>query len=78
MLNCYQIEQDAKYLARAEYFASEALRIFFDGSPLPRASAQHGHYEAITRGDTLAMELFKLWAVKHRPEVSRQLVWNER
>jgi hypothetical protein len=78
MIGCYLLEEDSKYLVRAEFFASEALRIFFDDSPLPRASAKHDHYEAITRGDTLAMELLKLWAVKNKPELVGQLIWNER
>jgi dienelactone hydrolase len=78
MINCHAASDAPRYLARAEYFAEEALRIFFDSGPLPRASAKHDHYEAITRGDTLAMELLRLWAIKNRPEVAAQLVWNER
>ena len=78
MIQCYRLEGEEKYLTRAQFFAEEALRIFFRDSPLPRASAKHDHYEAITRGDTLAMELLKLWAVKHRPELVDRLIWNER
>jgi len=78
LINCYQMEGDEKYLARAAYFAEEGLRIFFGDSSLPRASAQHGHYEAITRGDTLAMALLKLWAVKNKIELQAPLIWNER
>lgn len=78
MIGCYGVTGDSKYLERADYFAAEALRIFFHDSPLPRASAQHDHYEAITRGDTLAMELLKLWAVRNQPALVDQLVWNER
>lgn len=78
MIGCHQVTGDARYLDRADYFAGEALRIFFHDSPLPRASAQHDHYEAITHGDTLAMELLKLWAVRNKPELVDQLVWNER
>jgi len=78
MLNLYQLTGEARYLERADFFAEEALRIFFNDSPLPRASAKHKHYEAITRGDTLVMELLKLWAVKHKADLVPQLVWNER
>ncbi len=78
MIGVYLLEKDPRYLERADYFAEEALRIFFDGGPLPRASAQHDHYESITRGDTLVMELLKLWAVRNRPALVSQLVWNER
>ena len=78
MIGVYMLDKDPRYLERADYFAEEALRIFFDSGPLPRASAKHDHYESITRGDTLSMELLKLWAVRNKPALVSQLVWNER
>jgi hypothetical protein len=78
MIGAYALTGEDRYLERADYFADQAIAIFFHDSPLPRASAKHDHYEAITRGDTLAMELLKLWAVRNKPELAGQLVWNER
>jgi len=78
MLSTYRITGEEPYLKRADEFGTMAVDIFFDGSPLPRASSKHGHYEAITRGDTLVLALLDLWAVKNRPELKLHLVYNER
>ena len=64
MLSTYQMTGDGKYLQRADEFVQQAVAVFFDGSPLPRASSKHDHYEAITRGDTLVMDLLLLHAAK--------------
>ncbi|MFC1608146.1 hypothetical protein ACFL47_09260 [Candidatus Latescibacterota bacterium] len=64
MLSTYQLTGHKIYLNRADEFGKMAIDIFFDGSPLPRASSRHDHYEAITRGDTLVMDLLLLWAAK--------------
>ncbi len=75
MIGTYELSGETKYLDRAEFFANQAIAIFFDdNSGLPRASSKHGHYEAITRGDTLALELLHLWAVKNGKDVSPKLV----
>jgi len=69
----------SKYLDRADHFARLALSMLFDGtSPLPKASSRHGHYEAITRGDTLMMALLKLWQVRSRPTLKVDLVYCDR
>ena len=78
MLSTYRMTGEERYLKRADEFGTMAVDIFFDGSPLPRASTKHRHYEAITRGDTLVMALLDLWTVKNRPELKLNLVYNER
>jgi len=77
MLASYRLTGESRYLERADHFGLRSAAIFFDGSPLPRASSRHGHYEAITRGDTLVMALLELWAAKEgREELG--LEYNER
>ena len=78
MLGAHRLTGEVKYLDRADEFGRLAVEIFFDSGPLPRASSKHDHYEAITRGDTLAMELLALWAARERPDLELSLVWNER
>ena len=65
MLSTYDMTGDREYLYRADEFGSMAVEIFFDNSPLPRASSKHDHYEAITRGDTLVMDLLLLLIAKN-------------
>lgn len=61
-LGAYRITGEACYMERARQLAGFAVETFWpDGSPLPRASSHHDHYEAITRADTLVMALLKLW-----------------
>lgn len=78
MLAAFRLTGEEKYLRRAELFADTAIEIFFDESPLPRASSKHDHHEVITRADTLAMELLDLWAIKTRPGLDLGFVWSER
>jgi len=78
MLGAYRLTGDGRYLDRADEFGTMAVDIFFDGSPLPRASTKHDHYEAITRGDTLVMELLDLWAVKNGVEMELGLEYDDR
>jgi hypothetical protein len=91
LLTAYRMTDDQRYLARADHFGRMAVDIFFDDSPLPRASSRHDHYEAITRSDTLALNLLLLWAALHRdrlpegspfrepvPAGKTRLVFNER
>jgi hypothetical protein len=62
MLNCYQLSNENKFLARAEFFAQSGISLFLtDGSPLPRASNQHKHYESITGGPSFMYRLLKLY-----------------
>ena len=45
----------------AEYFAGLGVELFLnDGSPLPKASNRHGHYESITGGPTFMSSLLRL------------------
>lgn len=60
MLDAHTLTGDAVYRDRAVHFADVALGMFLDGAPLPQASSAHGHYEAVTRGDTLMMSLLRL------------------
>jgi len=78
MLALHRLTGDARYLARAEAFGKTSVAIFFEGSPLPRASSKHDHYEAITRGDTLAMALLDLWAARNKPKMDPGFVYPER
>ena len=71
ILSTYKMTGDNKYFERADDFGRMVVDIFFDGSPLPRASSKHGHYEAITRGDTLVMDLLLLGLAKQ--QISRGL-----
>ena len=74
MLAAYELTDQQKYIERAEYFGRQAVDIFMDtDSPLPKASSEHDHYEAITGGDDLMMALLKLWVTKERP--GAKLAW---
>jgi hypothetical protein len=79
LLAAHEISGDDKYLERAEHFAKVGMEYFVTGeSPLPRASSQHEHYEAITQGNNLMMGLLKLWIARHKPEAEVSLTWCSR
>jgi len=79
MIAAHEISGDKKYLDRAEVFAGIAVDNFLsDGAPLPKASSQHNHYEAITRGDTMMMGLLKLWLIRNKPDLEVDLVYTDR
>ena len=79
MVEAYELTGEARYLKRADVFAEQARQLFFDGdSALPKASSQHGHYEAITRADSLMMALLKLWAAKHPSAPALDLEYTDR
>ena len=78
MVGTYDLTGEQKYLASAEQYAETAIELFLDDSPLPKATSQHDHYEAITMGDTLMMGLLELWAVKNRPRNPPKLIYNDR
>jgi len=68
LVEIHRLTGDRKYLARAKELAARAQAMFFTpGSPLPKATSNHDHYEAVTRADTLMMELLRLWAVVQQP-----------
>ena len=67
------------YDACASAFADQAVRLFLgDDSPVPRASSQHDHYEAITEADTLMKALLRLWAVQQTPRFALPLTYTDR
>ena len=78
MVGVHEITGEEKYLASATDYANTAVGLFLDDSPLPKATSQHDHYEAVTMGDTLMMGLMKLWAVKNRPKSRPRLIYNDR
>jgi len=79
MINAHTLTKDEQYLQAAERFAEQGTKLFFtESSPLPKASHQHDHYEAVTNGDTLLMALLKLWQTRQRPDVRVQLLYCDR
>ncbi len=53
---------EEKYLERANYFGQIGVDLFLnDGLPLPRATNQHSHYEAITGGPDFMYTLLHLY-----------------
>jgi len=58
----HRLTKNAVYLDQAQRFARLAVEIFWQDNPLPRASKQTGHYEAITGGDSLALALLQVHA----------------
>ncbi len=61
MLAAYELTDNEVYLQRAHYFGQKALELFFDDKPLPKATSQHNHYEAITGADALALQMLLLF-----------------
>ncbi len=53
------------FLDEAERLARWAAGVFWQDSPLPRASLKTGHYETITGGDSLALALLEVHAAIH-------------
>lgn len=79
MLACHELSGDQEYKAEAHRFAELAIDVFLkDGSPLPPATTQHAHYEAITRGDTLMMALLQLALVDHPSASKIRLIYTDR
>lgn len=79
MINAHALTGDEQYLQAAERFAEQGVYLFFtEGSPLPKASHQHDHYEAVTNGDTLMMALLQLWQTRQRPDGKLGLVYCDR
>jgi hypothetical protein len=59
-LAAHRMTGEEKYLRRARELADDAVRLYWDGSPLPRASSRLDHYEDGTCADTLAYALLAL------------------
>jgi hypothetical protein len=64
-VDAYRLTKKAIYLNEAQRFGRMAVEIFWQDNPLPRASKQTGHYEAITGGDSLALALLEVHAATH-------------
>lgn len=60
MIAANRLENSPRYLERAMVFADQAVALFWDDGPLPRASSRTDHYETLTRGDLLARALLIL------------------
>lgn len=79
LLNAHELSGDARYLVRADELGREAIGLFLpDGSPLPKATHRHDHYEAITGADTLMASLLSLWAASQTPARKLPLVDTDR
>jgi hypothetical protein len=61
----HKLTESPAYLKQARRFARLAVEVFWQDNPLPRASKQTGHYEAITGGDSLALALLEVHAATH-------------
>lgn len=61
----HRFTNKAVYLERARKLAEMAVDLFWQDSPLPRASKQTGHYETITGADSLALALLEVHAAQN-------------
>jgi len=61
----HRLTKRAVFLDQARQLAQMAVDIFWQDNPLPRASKQTGHYEAITGADSLALALLDVHAATH-------------
>ncbi len=61
----YRWTKREAYLAQACRLARMAADMFWQDSPLPRASFKMGHYETITGADSLALALLEVHAITH-------------
>lgn len=79
MLGAHELTGQPDYLNTADRFAQRGVDLFLtDGSPLPKASHLHDHYEAVTNADTLMMALLRLWQVRYKPNLNLNLVFTDR
>jgi hypothetical protein len=61
----YRFTRREAYRAQAIKLAQMAVEVFWQDSPLPRASFKTGHYETITGSDSLALALLEVHAMLH-------------
>ncbi len=78
MLNAYELTGEDQFLVAAERFAQQGVALFLNDGPLPKASHVHGHYEGVTRGDTLMMALLRLSLVQHHSPTQVDLIYTDR
>ncbi len=70
----FKMSNDEKYLARAEWFATWAVKKFWpDKNPLPRASVRENIYSAASRCDTLAMAMLETSLLRKQPDREREV-----
>lgn len=70
----YKMSSDEKYLARAEWFATWAVKKFWpDQHPLPRASVRENIYSAASRCDTLAAAMLQTSLLRKQPGREREV-----
>ncbi|MBI2827269.1 MAG: hypothetical protein HYX69_21565 [Planctomycetia bacterium] len=60
----YRFTGRSVYRDEAERLARQAVELFWQDNPLPRASLKTGHYEAITCADSLALALLEVHAMQ--------------
>jgi hypothetical protein len=58
----YKLTRRSVYLEQARRFARMTVDVFFQDSPLPRASFKTDHYETLTGADSLALSLLEVHA----------------
>lgn len=61
----HRLTKSEAYLKQAQQLARMSVDIFWQDNPLPRASKQTGHYEALTGADSLALALLQVHAATH-------------
>lgn len=74
MITAHRLTGEQQFLGRAQSLANQAIGLFWDNGPLPRASSKTCHYESITRADTLARALLLLSEELHGRRLSVQYV----
>jgi hypothetical protein len=65
----YRFTRNPVYLEQACRFARMAVEMFWQDSPLPRASLKTDHYETITGADSLALALLDVHAATNNLDV---------
>ncbi|NND05653.1 MAG: hypothetical protein HKN87_04675 [Saprospiraceae bacterium] len=61
MLHCHSLSRNPQFVDRAAFFARMGMALFLnDGSPLPKVTNRHEHYESITGGPAFMYQLLKL------------------
>jgi len=79
LCTAYWMTGEQRYLDQADTLAAQALELFLpDGSPLPKATHQHDHYEAVTNGDTLMMALEQLASARDNMPPLTGLIYTDR
>ncbi len=65
-LAAHEMTGTKTYLDRAKHFADLGISTYWpDDSPLPKADPACDHYENVTRADTLAYALLKIYAIEN-------------